>query len=142
MAENKMKQVAKLLGVEIGEKFEIKGVLSNPYHFSEIGLVDRLGRYCCAHLTDLLNGEIGIQKSILTQREKEYLEGVLKPFKDNVVWIQKISRESYEYLNYRIKINDGFEYCCMPSFESNKMYRGMKANKEYSLEDLRLFEES
>ena len=141
MAENKMKEVAKPLGVDFGEEFKVKDRYI-VFHFNDEGLIDGLNRKCPNTLSMLLRGELEIQKPILTYKEKAYLESVFRPFKDDVVWIQKIYRESYEYLIYRIKIIGGFEYCFMPSFEPNTMYRGMKLNKEYSLEDLGLFEEN
>lgn len=147
MAENKMKQVAKLLGVEIGEKFEIKGVLSNPYHFSKIGLVDKLGRYCNAHLTNLLNGEIEIQKPILTQREKEYLEGVLKPFKSSDIFVVKRNNyyfkngDGYLYIELNPKDFENRDKIELPFFKKDSMYRGMQLNKIYTSSELGLFEE-
>jgi len=38
---NKMKEVAKLLGVELGEPFEIEGEYYNPFIIKEDGLYDR-----------------------------------------------------------------------------------------------------
>lgn len=150
MAENKMKEVAKLLGVEIGEKFEIKGVLSNSYHFSIIGLVDKFGCYCDTCLTNLLNGELEIQKPILTYKEKEYLESVLKPFKEKNIFIVKRNNGFHPeseyliiYLNENADIYDikNREEIVLPFFKKDSMYRGMQLNKIYTSSELGLFEE-
>lgn len=141
MAKNNMKEVAKLLGVEIGEEFKVKDRYT-VFRFDDKGLIDELNRECPNTLSMLLRGILEIQKPILTDKEKEYLEGVFKPFKDNVLWIKKINMKSRECLIYRIKDidnNDGYGYYSMPRFEKNTMYRGMKWNEEYSLEDLGLF---
>ena len=41
MAENKMKEVAKLLEVEMGVPFKIKCSIDNPHKITEDGLIDR-----------------------------------------------------------------------------------------------------
>ena len=82
---NYMKQVAKMLGVEIGEEFKISDS-RHRYKFNETGLVG----YVCGSwvdqlyaLTKILNGEykiIKLPKALLTDEEKEYLSRVIKPF--------------------------------------------------------------
>lgn len=80
---------------------------------------------------------------ILDKEEKEYLEAVLRPFKDNVEGIYK---GNYSTNNYRINNDEciyirlgvlgGIEF---PRFKKDTMYKGMKLNKKYTLEELGLF---
>lgn len=151
MAGSKMKEVAKLLGVEIGEKFEIENGINNPYHFSLNGIVDKHGCYDHIALTLLLNGEAKIKKQILTDKEKCYLEGVLKPFKEkNIFIVKKNDRFHPEseyliiYLNENADIYDikNREEIVLPFFRKDSMYRDMELRKEYNSKELRLFEES
>lgn len=81
-------------------------------------------------------------KSILDDKEKEYLSAVIRPFKDRVKCIQKmLSYPKYHYI--RIVINsiqgDGI-YCfmSMPLFIKDTMYKGMESNKAYTLKELDL----
>ena len=75
-------------------------------------------------------------KEILDKEEKEYLEAVIRPFKDKIYGIQKTPCCLYEFINIiginNIDIN-------LPEFKKNKMYKGMKVNKRYTLEELGLF---
>lgn len=83
------------------------------------------------------------KEPILDEAEKKYLEGVLKPFKDRVKWIQK----DYNRLTGEERIQFCV-YCWygkenrigLPWFDANTMYKGMEGSKEYSLQDLGLFE--
>lgn len=62
---NHMKDVAKLLGVELGEEFKIKHdgcETSSKYRISETGLMNESGIYGPTILTKLLTGDIEIVK--------------------------------------------------------------------------------
>jgi hypothetical protein len=75
---------------------------------------------------------------ILTEREKTYLSAVIKPFRKDVEWIEKIERYDgeNEYIHITVKRN---EDCCeLPTFKKGTMYKGMEANKVYTLEELGL----
>ena len=61
MAENKMKEVAKLLGVKIDEPFMIKHVKYNPYKLTENGLYDYYGISHGLMIYKLLRGELEIR---------------------------------------------------------------------------------
>lgn len=74
------------------------------------------------------------KKEILDDVEKEYLRNVIKPFKNRVKCIVKIS---YGYKEYII-ISLSEEEICMPSFKKNAMYKGMEKRKRYTLEELGL----
>ena len=95
--ENKMSEVAKLLGVELGEEFSLKNS-DFRYKLTTHGLRKR---YHLAQewsdssmLDDLLLGRVEIvkkAKSILDDAEKKYLGNIIKPFRNKIKYIRKIS---------------------------------------------------
>lgn len=141
MAENKMKEVAKLLGVELNVPFMINNLKENGlYVLKEGGIYNvESGLWCEPLLTYLLCGIHEIEKPILTEKEKKYLEGVLYPFKDRVAYIEK--RKSFDKRSFLVIVMKTENNIPFPSFKNDEMYKGMKADKEYPLEELRLFEE-
>ena len=82
--------------------------------------------------------EAEYKPNILEKKEKEYLAAVIKPFREDVECIEKV--ESYydknEYIYITIKKDN--DYCELPDFKNGTMYKGMKLNKPYTLEDLGL----
>lgn len=136
MAESKMKEVAKILGVELGEEFKIKGY-DGIFKLTNDGLSDG-SCILSLNLNLLLNGECEIEKTILDKVEKEYLENILKPFKDMVTYVEKVnSNHQQQYLYIYLK---GYEIFDLPYFKENTMYVGMKPGKQYTLKELGLFE--
>lgn len=93
-----------------------------------------------------LNQELEINTlDILDEKEKQYLQNVIKPFKDRVKSIAKQNdTDSYEYISigvsYPINKRNGCDtdYIWLPSFESGTMYRNMELDKKYTLEELGL----
>lgn len=84
------------------------------------------------------NGFI-VEKEILDDTEREYLNNVIKPFKDKVKCIRKdiVFLDDREFICIEIKRDpDVF----LPYFKKNAMYKGMEANKEYTLKELGLDE--
>lgn len=73
-------------------------------------------------------------KPILDDKEKEYLSGVIRPFKKVLKYIRKSSDAENEYILIALK-ND---IICFPDFKTGTMYKGMKLDKEYSLDELRI----
>ncbi len=70
-------------------------------------------------------------KEILTDKEKEYLKAVCKPF--DVEYIVKYTIfDGEEYIS--ISLTE--EVFHLPSFEQNTMYKGMEIDREYTLEEL------
>lgn len=84
------------------------------------------------------NGYVIEEKEILDETKKKYLENVIRPFKDKVSYIEKIGYSSKEFICIDIKNDSSIN---LPVFSKDTMYNGMKANKIYTLEELRLFEE-
>lgn len=78
-----------------------------------------------------------IDKPILDKKEKEYLENVIRPFKDRAVYILKRNETYGEW----IKIHLDYDYFSLPYFEKGTMYKGMKLDEQYTLKELGLFED-
>ena len=136
---NYMEQVAHMLGVELFEDFKVVDYDDYIFKITDDGLrckgPDGWHREVFT-FDDILCGRTEIiKKSILTKQEKEYLSYVIKPFRKEVRSIMKVKycKEAYIQITFH-------DYCDMsfPYFEDGTMYKGMKADKEYTLEDLGL----
>lgn len=145
--ENKMAEVAKLFGVELNEEFGLKN--SNfRYKLTTYGLRKRhitLEEWTnSSMLDDLLLGKveiIKIAKSILDKAEKRYLTNIIKPFRKHIITVRKIQNYKYEFIEiviYRTDEGASREVISFPYFNKGKMYKGMKINKEYALDELGL----
>lgn len=140
---NYMKQVADMLGVELEQEFKLKGI-------SKVFKITKDGMYMKTALTDdwlLVNYAIGsiligdheVKKTILDQAEKEYLSAIIKPFRDMVTSVIKYESSIYEYIAIRYRgLEEYIGTVRLPSFKKDTMYKGMKANKKYTLEELGL----
>lgn len=142
MSKNYMKEVAELLGVELGEKFEIENSSFNPCYIKENGLYDCDCVNRSGFLVYLLTGEMEIEKTILTEKERKYLASVIAPRQiyKNVVYIEKC-QQIYEdncFISIQIYAQNGSECICLPYFKENEMYIGMEADKKYTLQELGL----
>lgn len=83
-----------------------------------------------------LNQEIEVEGEILTDKERECLSVVIKPFRDRIMWIKK-----HDYLlsdDQYIQIMLNNDTLLLPIFEENKYYKNMEVDKEYTLEELGL----
>ena len=138
MSENKMKEVAQLLGVELGEEFKVKGY-RYTFTITNKGLYGN-GINSLYILGKLLIGESEIDKSVLDTVEKRYLENLLRPFKDKVKFVEKREYRNKEHIYIQINRNHMYEWIGLPYFKKNTMYKGMKSEKEYTLKELGLFE--
>lgn len=76
-------------------------------------------------------------KPILDDAEKEYLKNVIKPFKSRV---KCISKETTCIRNHYIFIDLGSDDIALPIFSNKTMYKGMEADKKYTLKELGLDE--
>lgn len=144
MAENKMKEVAKLLGVELEEEFKVYGFRCK-YKLTNDGLMywSYLDNkwLISTFLKELLTGELKIiklPKPILDAKEKEYLSNMIKPFSKYVKYLNKTKYGINERINicYREYIGQVNSFFSLPSFEKGTMYKGMELDKRYSVEDL------
>lgn len=76
------------------------------------------------------------KEAILDEKEKEYLSNVIRPFRDKVKRIIKILDSCNNTAFILIQLND--DYISLPDFKENTMYKNMKSNKKYTLEELGL----
>ena len=150
--ENKMADVAKLLGIEMEEEFKIKGFI-NKCKLSKYGLMywsdTQQDWVLSCEIGELLTGLDEIvklhepQKPILDKEEKEYLSAMIKPFRNRIIYIMKTYEDGQsEFLEIRSKHYDankiGDELIMLPSFKKGTMYKCMRTDKEYTLEELGL----
>lgn len=144
---NRMSEIAQMLGVELGEEFKIKG--DDYSHFDKYRLTEeRLEFFANGNWHDvsstlvcLLNGQakvVKIPKPILTEKEREYLSYVIKPFRNKIRYIHKFDcfSSTKEYILGSTEYPGC--YLELPPFESGTMYRGMEWGREYTLEELGL----
>ena len=78
-------------------------------------------------------------KDILDPEEKEYLSAVIKPFRKDVEYIVKLPK--FEWIQEAIYIHIGRSWrgnIELPTFKKGAMYKGMKIDKRYTLEELGL----
>ena len=79
-----------------------------------------------------------VHPQILDDAEKRYLKGVIRPFKDKVLYIAKRSFRSDSTIEYiSIQLAES-EYTCLPRFKKGSMYKGMEPDRGYTLEELGL----
>ena len=77
-----------------------------------------------------------IEEPILDDAERKYLSGVIRPFKDRVRYIVKSTNQlNHELICIYYDINN---CTLLPVFKKGTMYKNMKLNKEYTLEELDL----
>lgn len=82
---------------------------------------------------------LDVNEGILSDKEKEYLSAVIKPFRDKVKHISKNKDIERLLPHERIIIEFYFgEYTILPDFDEGTMYAGMKEGREYTLEELGL----
>lgn len=146
---NYMKEVAQMLGVELGEEFELKRDISDIYRYKltadglvAFSLITKDWHEGNKLLVDLLLGNNEIVKiPILDEVESRYLRNIINPWRNCVECIFKYGSEGYEYvvIKYDNKlVGRTDQYILLPAFEKGKMYKGMKFGKEYTLEELGL----
>lgn len=110
--------------------------------------------YCFENLTDdfkyELNDEVSIVKverptyetvferkeEILDNTEKNYLRSVIRPFRNEVKTIEKNIMDDKEYICINLK--NWLDTFTLPRFKKGTMYKGMKKDKKYTLEELGL----
>ena len=142
---NRMKDVAEMLGVELGEEFKIEGHPDyRRYKLTEEHLMytsDDKWHTLPATITYLLNGKckvVKIPKPVLDDVEKEYLSTVIKPFRHRIKYFFKFpcANGDYEAIAAVMKGHEYYDNLSFPKFKKGSMYKGMELIKEYSIEDL------
>ena len=77
------------------------------------------------------------KEPVLDDVEKEYLSAVIKPFRKKIAYIVKDQDfdDGKQCIRIILQNGDGMRF---PYFDDDTMYKGMKENKKYSLEELDL----
>ena len=79
------------------------------------------------------------KEPVLDDAEKEYLSAVIKPFRNKVKNIVKISRIGQSKEQYIRIVLGELDFMNFPNFNANTgMYKGMEPDRLYSLEELGL----
>lgn len=84
-----------------------------------------------------------LKQCILTEEEKEYLRVAIKPYKNRVEEISKITSEDTVKILIRVfdfEYNNMFEVCHLEKlyFQKGTLYKRMEEFKAYSLKELGL----
>lgn len=96
----------------------------------------------CVELNNgLLVNTIMLDKveEILDDKEKEYLRGVIKPFRNeikHIIKVKLITVDGDEYIKVSLK-DDSINF---PNFKKGTMYKNMEVSKPYTLQELGLDE--
>lgn len=145
MSENKMKELARLAGLELEEEFRMDNY-STKYKITKNGFMYwsddyQQWNYTCG-IEELFLGKRQIVKiPILTEKETNYLSAVIKPFRKHIINIRKIEYNKYEFIEILIYRTDEGPSCdvfSLPEFRKGTMYKGMEEYKKYTLEELGL----
>lgn len=91
------------------------------------------GGDCVENTKKWLNAE-SKGTAMLNDEEKAYLAEVIKPFRDEVTGILKGDNGS-EFIRISVENDGAFR---LPYFKKGSMYKNMKTNKKYKLEELGL----
>ena len=123
-------------------EFEFK-ILASDHLYRKIG---QLKTYNSMYPSEAVLEWLDMEhiEPILDDAEKRYLSAVVKPFRDDVLFIMKykgcFSSRVYEEIAiwYRDKIDGERNYCMLPKFKKGTMYKNMEVSKHYTLEELGL----
>lgn len=148
---NHMEEVAHMLGLELNENFHVKldpnVTLESDYRFTEKGLMRYHKIYeeweyaiydTFLHLLDGKYEVIKLPKSILAKEERNYLSKVIKPFREKILHISKLSSKDGESICIDIRYDWEEDSIMLPKFATGTLYKGMEIGKEYSVKDLGL----
>lgn len=79
------------------------------------------------------------EPTILAEKEKAYLSAVIKPFRKRIEYIERMDNSFVNGNQHQfLCISLTNDYCCLPLFKKDTMYKGMEVNKRYTLEELGL----
>ena len=148
---NHMEEVAHMLGLELNENFHVKldpdVTLESDYRFTEKGLMRYHKIYeeweyaiydTFLHLLDGKYEVVKLSKSILTEQERRYLSSVIKPFREKIQHISKLTGKNGEYICIDIRYDWEEDSILLPKFAAGTLYKGMEIGKEYSIKELDL----
>lgn len=78
------------------------------------------------------------KKGILSKAEKEYLGNVIRPFRNKVDFIMKIMNFDLKEEYILISCKRACDCITLPNFNKGTMYKGMKEEKQYTVDELGL----
>ena len=138
---NYMEQIAEMLGVKLYEDFRIKAInemiFEKKFFLTEYGLFSEDSTVPISTiLNDILNGQYKIVKLpfALTKEEKNYLSEVVKPFRDKIEYIKRLTSDSWD----SIQMITDKGVTAVLFFETDTRYKNMEPDREYTLEELGL----
>lgn len=106
-----------------------------PESFDPVSGRDKFCKKCLCESLEWLNQEY--KDPILDDVEREYLSAVIKPFRKKISCIRK-SKDPRKGKNYiKIEFCDG-DSMFFPNLSNDEMYKGMKLDINYTLEELGL----
>lgn len=76
------------------------------------------------------------KEEILDEVEKKYLADVIRPFRKHIMFISKTGFDGEEFL--KIDFKRPVNSFSLPFFKKNSMYKGMKVDQKYTLEELEI----
>ena len=138
---NYMEKIAEMLGVKLYEDFRIKAInemiFEKKFFLTEYGLFSEDSTVPISTiLNDILNGQYKIVKLpfALTKEEKDYLSEVVKPFRDKIEYIKRLTFDSVD----SIQIITEKGVTAVLFFETDTRYKNMEPDREYTLAELGL----
>ena len=138
---NYMEQIAEMLGVKLYEDFRIKAInemiFEKKFFLTEYGLFSEDSTVPISTiLNDILNGQYKIVKLpfALTKEEKDYLSEVIKPFRDKIEYIKRLTFDSVD----SIQVITEKGVTAVLFFETDTRYKNMEPDREYTLAELGL----
>ena len=139
---NYMEQIAEMLGVKLYEDFRIKAInemiFEKKFFLTEYGLFSEDSTVPISTiLNDILNGQYKIVKLPfpLTKEEKDYLSEVIKPFRDKIEYIKRLTFDSVD----SIQVITEKGVTAVLFFETDTRYKNMEPDREYTLQELGLY---
>lgn len=138
---NYMEQIAEMLGIKLYEDFRIKAIndmiFEKKFFLTEYGLFSEDSTVPISTiLNDILNGQYKIVKLpfALTKEEKDYLSEVVKPFRDKIEYIKRLTFDSVD----SIQVITDKGITAVLFFETDTRYKNMEPDQEYTLAELGL----
>ena len=132
-----------------GKKIRRRGWFANTPYQLRNGVLT-IGKKLCGNIIlsvrDLQadDWEVGKEAGYITEDEKEYLENILRPYRDEYKFTFKKERLYRPYLEITLTPYNGDGKICiyLPLFGLNKpMFEGLDGDFLYDVDDLKLFKE-
>lgn len=148
MKLSELKKIAKECGYEIEEErdyfFKRNNNVIELAKKSERRIWINNSRFCSDKDFKMMEACIEFAKTpiaeredILNDEEHEYLKAVIRPFRNEIEFIEKdymVGKGNYNHIYLQLK----YECIKLPKFKTGTMYKNMKLCKKYTLEELNL----